>query len=116
MFWEYMGDPTGALLGTIDKELRGVSRTGRALVSWSASVLPSSDWRRRARTRCRRRAGRGWHHFSKLAWMVLHFLIGGRVQGVGWLVVHREASELDLRGWVRNTEDRDVEVLRRRGG
>jgi acylphosphatase len=44
--------------------------------------------------------------------MVLHFLIQGRVQGVGfrWFV-HREASELDLRGWVRNTEDGDVEVL-----
>ena len=37
--------------------------------------------------------------------MVLHFLIQGRVQGVGfrWFV-QREASELDLRGWVRNTE------------
>jgi acylphosphatase len=44
--------------------------------------------------------------------MVLHFLIQGRVQGVGfrWFV-HREASELDLRGWVRNTEDGEVEVL-----
>ena len=44
--------------------------------------------------------------------MVLHFLIKGRVQGVGfrWFV-HREASELDLRGWVRNTEDGEVEVV-----
>jgi len=44
--------------------------------------------------------------------MVLHFLIQGRVQGVGfrWFV-HREASELDLRGWVRNTEDGAVEVV-----
>jgi len=44
--------------------------------------------------------------------MVLHFLIQGRVQGVGfrWFV-HREASELDLRGWVRNTEEGDVEVV-----
>jgi len=44
--------------------------------------------------------------------MVLHFLIQGRVQGVGfrWFV-HREASELDLRGWVRNTEDGDFEVV-----
>jgi acylphosphatase len=43
---------------------------------------------------------------------VLHFLIQGRVQGVGfrWFV-HREASELDLHGWVRNTEDGDVEVV-----
>ncbi len=44
--------------------------------------------------------------------MVLHFLIQGRVQGVGfrWFV-HREASELHLSGWVRNTEDGDVEVV-----
>ena len=44
--------------------------------------------------------------------MVLHFLIQGRVQGVGfrWFV-QREASELDLLGWVRNTEDGDVEVV-----
>ena len=44
--------------------------------------------------------------------MVLHFLIQGRVHGVGfrWFV-HREASELDLRGWVRNTEEGDVEVV-----
>jgi acylphosphatase len=43
---------------------------------------------------------------------VLHFLVQGRVQGVGfrWFV-HREASDLDLRGWVRNTEDGDVEVV-----
>jgi acylphosphatase len=44
--------------------------------------------------------------------MVLHFLVQGRVQGVGfrWFV-HREASELELRGWVRNTEEGDVEVV-----
>lgn len=44
--------------------------------------------------------------------MVLHFLIRGRVQGVGfrWFV-QREARELELRGWVRNTEDGDVEVV-----
>jgi acylphosphatase len=44
--------------------------------------------------------------------MVVHFLIQGRVQGVGfrWFV-HREASELDLRGWVRNTEEGEVEVV-----
>jgi acylphosphatase len=44
--------------------------------------------------------------------MVLHFLIKGRVQGVGfrWFV-QREAGELELRGWVRNTEDGDVEVV-----
>jgi acylphosphatase len=44
--------------------------------------------------------------------MVLHFLIQGRVQGVGFRwYVHREASELELRGWVRNTEEGEVEVL-----
>jgi acylphosphatase len=44
--------------------------------------------------------------------MVLHFLVRGRVQGVGfrWFV-HREASELQLKGWVRNTEDGDVEIV-----
>src|SRR5208337_4489065 len=48
----------------------------------------------------------------KLHTMVLHFLIQGRVQGVGFRwYVHREASELDLRGWVRNTDDGDVEVV-----
>ena len=42
----------------------------------------------------------------------MHFLVRGRVQGVGfrWFV-HREASELELRGWVRNTEDGEVEVV-----
>ena len=44
--------------------------------------------------------------------MVLHFLIQGRVQGVGFRwYVNREAGELGLRGWVRNTEDGDVEVV-----
>ena len=44
--------------------------------------------------------------------MVRHYLVKGRVQGVGfrWFV-HREAAELNLRGWVRNTEDGHVEVV-----
>jgi acylphosphatase len=44
--------------------------------------------------------------------MVLHFLVQGRVQGVGfrWFV-QREAAMLDLRGWVRNTEEGEVEVV-----
>jgi acylphosphatase len=44
--------------------------------------------------------------------MVIHFLIRGRVQGVGfrWFV-QREAGELELNGWVRNTEEGDVEVV-----
>jgi acylphosphatase len=44
--------------------------------------------------------------------MVIHFLIRGRVQGVGfrWFV-QREAGELSLHGWVRNTEEGDVEVV-----
>ena len=41
-----------------------------------------------------------------------HFLIRGRVQGVGfrWFA-HREAAELDLRGWVKNTDAGDVELV-----
>lgn len=44
--------------------------------------------------------------------MVCHYLVKGRVQGVGfrWFV-HREAAALSLSGWVRNTEDGHVEVL-----
>lgn len=44
--------------------------------------------------------------------MVRHFLVKGRVQGVGFRwYVHREAAALALHGWVRNTEDGHVEVL-----
>jgi acylphosphatase len=44
--------------------------------------------------------------------MVRHYLIKGRVQGVGfrWFV-QREAAEIGLRGWVRNTDEGHVEVL-----
>jgi acylphosphatase len=44
--------------------------------------------------------------------MVRHYLVKGRVQGVGfrWFV-HREAALLSLKGWVRNTEDGHVEVV-----
>ncbi len=44
--------------------------------------------------------------------MVIHFLVRGRVQGVGfrWFV-HREAAELGLRGTVRNTDTGEVEVI-----
>lgn len=44
--------------------------------------------------------------------MVRHYLVKGRVQGVGFRwYVHREAAEIGLRGWVQNTEDGDVEVV-----
>jgi len=44
--------------------------------------------------------------------MVCHYLVKGRVQGVGfrWFV-HREAAEIGLRGRVRNTDDGHVEVI-----
>jgi acylphosphatase len=44
--------------------------------------------------------------------MVRHYLVKGRVQGVGFRwYVHREAAALELSGWVRNTEDGHVELL-----
>jgi len=44
--------------------------------------------------------------------MVKHYLVKGRVQGVGfrWFV-HREAAGIGLRGWVKNTDDGHVEVV-----
>ena len=44
--------------------------------------------------------------------MVCHYLVKGRVQGVGfrWFV-HREAAEIGLRGWVRNTDQGHVEIV-----
>jgi acylphosphatase len=44
--------------------------------------------------------------------MIAHFIIRGRVQGVGfrWFV-HREASELGLLGWVKNTDHGEVELV-----
>ena len=55
--------------------------------------------------------GRDLQHW-RVSMMVLHFLIQGRVQGVGfrWFV-QREATELELRGWVRNTDEGDVEIV-----
>lgn len=44
--------------------------------------------------------------------MVRYYIVKGRVQGVGfrWFV-HREAGALGLKGWVRNTDVGEVEVL-----
>lgn len=44
--------------------------------------------------------------------LVRHYCVEGRVQGVGfrWFV-HREAAELKLLGWVRNTQSGAVEVV-----
>ena len=52
------------------------------------------------------------HVVESVKQMVQHFLVKGRVQGVGfrWFV-QREAAEIGLRGWVRNTDDGHVEVV-----
>jgi len=44
--------------------------------------------------------------------MVHHYLVKGRVQGVGfrWFV-HGEAARIGLRGWVRNTDEGHVEAV-----
>src|SRR6202046_4141660 len=44
--------------------------------------------------------------------MVRHYIVKGRVQGVGfrWLV-HREAGVRGLKGWVRNTDGGEVEIM-----
>ncbi len=40
------------------------------------------------------------------------YVVSGRVQGVGfrWFV-EREAAEIGIKGWVRNCENGDVEVM-----
>lgn len=41
-----------------------------------------------------------------------HIFYSGRVQGVGFrFTVQRYATELDLRGWVKNLADGRVEIL-----
>jgi acylphosphatase len=44
--------------------------------------------------------------------MVIHYMVKGRVQGVGfrWFV-QREAAEIGLRGWVRNIPEGHVELV-----
>jgi acylphosphatase len=44
--------------------------------------------------------------------MVRYYIVKGRVQGVGfrWFV-HREAAALGLKGWVRNTDTGEVELV-----
>lgn len=40
------------------------------------------------------------------------YVVSGRVQGVGfrWFV-EREAAEIGITGWVRNTQNGDVEIM-----
>ena len=44
--------------------------------------------------------------------MIRYYVVKGRVQGVGfrWFV-HREAGARGLKGWVRNTEKGEVELM-----
>ena len=44
--------------------------------------------------------------------MIYHFLVKGRVQGVGfrWFV-HGRAAEIGLHGWVKNTDAGHVELV-----
>ena len=60
----------------------------------------------RGREDSRRHGRRRLHEPGVASIMVQHFLVKGRVQGVGfrWFV-QREAAEIGLRGWVRNTDD-----------
>ncbi|KQZ00616.1 acylphosphatase [Pseudolabrys sp. Root1462] len=44
--------------------------------------------------------------------VVVHLIVHGRVQGVGYRAfVEREATRRDLQGWVRNCADGTVEAL-----
>jgi acylphosphatase len=44
--------------------------------------------------------------------MVIHYMVRGRVQGVGFRwYVQREAAEIGLRGWVRNIPEGHVELV-----
>ncbi len=49
---------------------------------------------------------------SERGTIIRHYQVEGRVQGVGfrWFV-QREAAELGLRGWVRNTDAGHVEAV-----
>lgn len=47
-----------------------------------------------------------------MAQIVRHYLISGRVQGVGYRAFARRSAEaLNLRGWTRNLKDGRVEIL-----
>ena len=49
---------------------------------------------------------------SKEPVVARHYLVRGSVQGVGFRAfVSRHAQEIGVRGWVRNTDEGDVEVL-----